>query len=460
MLLTILAWTMVIVFMYMILTKKMHPFNAIVFVPIVFAVVAGLFGLYPEAAAKALKINVADVGIWEQIQVLGLWVKQGMTRTSATAYMLFFAIMFFSIMLNVGLFDPLTRKIIKLAKGDPLKVLVGTSILATVVSMSGDGTTTTLICCTALIPIYRKLGLKMMDLGVLLILQNTILNLLPWSGPTARVIAVIEGIDVPALLNALMPGMILASLFVTGGAYFMGLSERRRLGVQHLSDADIDEIFAHTTSEEEALKRPQHSTVNAILTALALGLLIGGVFEPVFIFLVGTILALIINYKKLSEQKDRIYANSGEVVQTVIMVIGAGAFMGVFTNSGMSDALASSLVNVVPASMGRFWGMIVVLISAPGGFIMSNDAFFYGVLPVLLEAGKLYGFTPFEIGFASLLGQAFHMLSPLTAFIYLLLSMTGLDLGEWQRACFKWTLGIFVIFILTALVLGVVPLYR
>jgi CitMHS family citrate-Mg2+:H+ or citrate-Ca2+:H+ symporter len=126
----------------------------------------------------------------------------------------------------------------------------------------------------------------------------------------------------------------------------------------------------------------------------------------------------------------------------------------------MSDALAASLVNVVPTSFGRFWGLIVVLISAPGGFFMSNDAFFYGVLPVMLEAGKLYGFTPFQIGFASLLGQAFHMLSPLTAFIYLLLSMTGLDMGEWQRACFKWTLAIFAIFVATALALGIVPLYR
>jgi citrate-Mg2+:H+ or citrate-Ca2+:H+ symporter, CitMHS family len=91
---------------------------------------------------------------------------------------------------------------------------------------------------------------------------------------------------------------------------------------------------------------------------------------------------------------------------------------------------------------------------------MSNDAFFYGVLPVLVEAGKLYGFSPFEIGFASLLGQAFHMLSPLTAFIYVLLSITKLDMGEWQKAYFPWCIGIFVIFIATALMFGVVPLYR
>jgi CitMHS family citrate-Mg2+:H+ or citrate-Ca2+:H+ symporter len=427
---------------------------------LLFTLVGALLGLFQAPTAKALKLPVEALGAWEHVKVLGIWIKQGMTRTSGTAFMLFFAILFFCLMLNVGLFDPLTRRIVKAAKGDPVRVLVGTSILSTVVSMSGDGTTTTLICCTALIPIYKKLGLKMMHLGVILILQNTILNLLPWSGPTARVIAVIEGIDVQALLSVLMPGMVLASLFITAGSYYLGLQERRRLGVQHLSSEDVDKMFSETPSEELALKRPRLALVNGLLTAVVLVLLIAGTFDPVFIFLTGTVLALAINYNAVKEVKDRLYANSGDVLQTVIMVVGAGVFMGLFTNSGMSDAMAASLVNVVPQSMGRFWGLIVVLISAPGGFFMSNDAFFYGVLPVLVEAGKLYGFTPFEIGYASLLGQAFHMLSPLTAFIYVLLSITGLDMSEWQKTCFPWCVGVFVIFIVTALVFGVVPLYR
>jgi CitMHS family citrate-Mg2+:H+ or citrate-Ca2+:H+ symporter len=460
MLITLLAWATVFVFMSLILAKKLHPFVAIVLIPILFAVVGALLGLYQVPTAKTLKITADALTVWDQLRVLGVWVKAGLTKTSGTAFMLFFAILFFCLMLNVGLFDPLTRKVIQLAKGDPLKVLVATSILATFVSLSGDGTTTTLICCSALIPVYRKLNLKMMHLGVLLILQNTILNLLPWSGPTARVIAVIEGIDVQALLNALLPGMVLASLFVTAGSYWLGLAERRRLGIQHLTDADIAQIFADTTDEEAGLKRPNRSAINGLLTAAALFLLIEGTFDPVFIFIVGTVAALVINYNTLKEQKERIYANSGEVLTTVIMVIGAGVFMGLFTNSGMSDAMAGSLVSIVPQSMGRFWGLIVILISAPGGFFLSNDAFFYGVLPVLVQAGKLYGFSPFEIGFASLLGQAFHMLSPLTAFIYLLLSLTGLDMGEWQKACFGWTLVIFAIFVATAVFLGVVPLYR
>ncbi|HBN80107.1 MAG TPA: citrate transporter, partial [Ruminococcaceae bacterium] len=41
---------------------------------------------------------------------------------------------------------------------------------------------------------------------------------------------------------------------------------------------------------------------------------------------------------------------------------------------------------------------------------------------------------------------AFHFLSPLVAFIYLLLEMTKIDLREYQAYISRWTVGNFIIF--------------
>lgn len=57
------------------------------------------------------------------------------------------------------------------------------------------------------------------------------------------------------------------------------------------------------------------------------------------------------------------------------------------------------------------------------------------------------------------MGQAFHLLSPLVAFIYLLLRLTGLDMGEWQKTAGKYALGIFIIFIVTIVLMGHMPIY-
>ena len=459
MVLTILAWVMIAVFMYIIMTKKLSPLTALVMVPLVFAIVALIAGVVPASG-----FDDGDGGTRSAIAALGGWVKSGIKTTSNTGIMLLFAILYFSIMLDAGMFDPITKKMIIFAKGDPMKVLMATAIVAACVSLNGDGTTTTLICCTAFLPIYKKLNMKIMNLGVLVILQNTIMNLLPWGGPTARAMAVMNvGSEILAFL---LPGMLISIAFVIGVvAPTMGRAERKRLGVKEMTPEEIDELTAVDDPDTQAIRRPKLFWFNLILTIVLVAWLVAGSFisdielPSTMLFIVGTCIALLVNYPNLKDQSARIGANGGDAVQVVVLVFAAGVFMGLFQGSGMADALAQSLVTIIPKQLGGFWGLIVALISAPGTFFLSNDGFYFGVMPALAQAGYAYGFTPLQMALASLMGQAFHLLSPLVAFIDLLLRLTGLDMGEWQRTAGKWACCIFVIFCVTIVLSGHMPLY-
>ena len=445
MLLTVIAYAMIIVFMYVIMTKKLSPFTSLVMIPLLFAIIAMVAG-------------VAKKG------TIGDFVLKGLTTTANTGIMLLFAILYFSIMLDAGLFDPITARMIKIAKGDPMKVLMATAIVAMAVSLNGDGTTTTLICCSAFIPIYKKLNMNMMNLGVLIILQNTIMNLLPWGGPTARAMAVLK-VDAD-ILTYLLPGMILALAYVIFYvAPHMGRAERKRLGVRELTDEEIDEMTSVVDPEVSEIRRPNMFLFNGILTIVLIAWLGASSFikaiamPPLLLFLVGTCIALMANYPKLGDQSKRIGANGGDAVQVVILVFAAGVFMGLFQGTGMAEALAKSFTAIIPNSMAGFWGLVIALISAPGTFFLSNDGFYFGVMPVLATAGRAYGFTNMQMALASLMGQAFHLLSPLVAFIYLLLRLTGLDMGKWQREAGKYALGVFAIFVVTVMLFGHVPFY-
>ena len=444
MMLTFFSYAMIITFMFLVMKRKMSPFASLVFVPLFFSLVLLITG------------NSNDGSIGE-------YVLNGIKTVSNTGIMLLFAILYFSIMLDAGLFDPITKKMIYFAKGDPMKVLIVTSIVAAVVSLNGDGTTTTLICCSAFIPIYRKLGMNLMNLAVLIILQNTIMNLLPWGGPTARVMAVLN--VGPEIIVYLAPGMIISLLYVILiVAPVMGKRERMRLGIKTMS---AEELYNLTTINDvtiQSLRRPKMWMVNAILTLSVIVLLIADAiykigFPPVFIFLIATVLALLINYPDLQDQSSRINANGGDAIQVVMLIFAAGVFMGLFQGTGMADALATHFTKIIPHQLSGFWGLLIAIISAPGTFFISNDGFYFGVLPVLAEAGRGYGFTNMQMALASLMGQAFHLLSPLVAFIYLLLRMTKLDMGKWQIESAKWAAGIFVIFVLVICLTGQLPIY-
>ncbi len=445
----------VLIFLVLIMTKRTTPFTALALTPVVIALFAGFGGQIGDFAVK------------------------GVTGVAKTAIMLLFAILYFGLMLTAGMFDPLVRRILAMVKGDPLKVLVGTAVLASVVSVDGDGSTTTMIVCAAMIPVYKRLGMKMMDLAVIIIMANSVMNLLPWGGPTARIIAALK-VDEGELMRKLLPGMGLAILWVIAVAFIRGRAERKRLGIVELSADDIrslspadavistggdgDAVAEALAQESQTLKRPRMLIPNVILTAVLMVMLVFGGMGPIpkidsmILFELGFAIALLLNYRKNSEARDIIEIHGANAMHVIVMVLAAGVFMGILNESGMSAAIGNSLADIVPDALASHWGLVTAFVSIPGTFMLSNDAFYLGVLPILNEAGAVHGFTPMQLAVASTTGQAFHLLSPLVGFIYLLLQLTGVDMGTWQRTAAKWSIGTFVILLLSAVTFGGVPI--
>ena len=422
--LAFLGFAMIIVFMALIMAKKLSPFTSLILVPVAFGLLAG-YG-------------------WD---TLG-YAMDGIKSVASTFAMMTFAILYFGVMLTAGMFDPMVDHVVAWCKGDPLKVLVGTAVLAAFVSLDGDGTTTVMICCTAMIPIYNRLKIKKIYLATLIILQNCIMNLIPWGGPTARVMSVMK-LDAGEILAPLVPGMVLSAIYVVGVSYYLGLKERKRLGVANAAASEVHKV--EVSPEEQEWKRPKLILFNLALTAAVIVSLIMGLASSAILFGVGTAIALVVNYPDQKVQRKVISSLAPDMINVVMMVLGAGVLMG------MSNAIAQFLVSVIPESLGRYFAVIIAVISAPGTYLLNNDAFYYGVLPPLAATAEAYGFTSLQIGFAALMGQAFHFLSPLVPFIYLLMDQTEITLAQYQGYIFRWCVGIFVIFMAMGLALGYLP---
>lgn len=431
--LAFLGLAMIVVFMALIMAKKLSPFTSLILVPIVFGLLAG-YG-------------------WDTLK----YAMDGIKSVASTFAMMTFAILYFGVMLTAGMFDPMVDRVVAWCKGDPLKVLVGTAVLAAFVSLDGDGTTTVMICCTAMIPIYNRLKIKKIYLANLIILQNCIMNLIPWGGPTARVMSVMN-LDAGEILAPLVPGMALSAVYVIGVSYYLGLKERKRLGIVNVTNS-VNTV--EISGEEREWKRPKLILFNVILTAAIIASLIMGLASSAILFGVGTAVALVVNYPVQKTQRKVISSLAPDMISVVMMVLGAGVLMGVLNgpeDAGMSNAIAQLLVSVIPESLGRYFAVIIAVVSAPGTYLLNNDAFYYGVLPPLAATAQAYGFTDLQIGFAALMGQAFHFLSPLVPFIYLLMDMTEISLAQYQGYIFKWCIGIFVIFMGAGLLLGYLPI--
>lgn len=360
-------------------------------------------------------------------------------------------------MIDTGLFDPLIKKLLKVVKGDPVKVSVGTTILALLVALDGDGTTTYIITVSAMYPLYKRIGMNPLVLATVAMLALSVMSgMTPWGGPATRAIAVL-GLDASEFFVPLIPTMICGALWVIFVAFILGTKERKRLGVIHIEELNIEIEFA--TVENEAteivphidIKRPHLLWVNLFIVVGIMVILIMGLVPSPILFLVGFAIALMINYPNLEMQKRRILAHSGNALIVVLLVFAAGVFAGIFSGTKMVDAIANGLVSIIPASLGQFFPVIVGITSMPFTFVLSNDAYYFGVLPILAEATSAYGISPLEIARASILGQPAHLMSPLVASTILLVGMVDKDLGEYQKFAYKWA-------ILTSLILTVLAI--
>ncbi|MEE7545979.1 CitMHS family transporter [Xanthomonas sp. Kuri4-1] len=438
--LTALGFGMVITFMYLIMSKRLSPLVALITVPIVFAL-AGGFG----------------TGINEMML-------DGIKKIAPTGVMLMFAILYFGVMIDAGLFDPLVRRILRIVKGDPMKIVLGTAILALLISLDGDGSTTYMITVSAMLPLYRRLGMNALNLTCVTILAGGVMNLTPWGGPTARAATALH-VDPADVFIPLVPAMALSIGGILVLAWWLGMKERRRLGVVRLpgddwmdSSVSDDGDALPTVENAEDIKRPRLLWVNLGLTLALMAALVVGVLPMPVLFMIGFAIALVINYPDLAEQRRRVVNHAGNVLSVVALIFAAGIFTGILSNTGMVEAMSRSFLAVIPDAWGPYLAVITAIASMPFTFFMSNDAFYFGVLPILSEAAGHYGITPVEMARASLAGQPVHLLSPLVPSTYLLVGLAKVDFADHQRFTLKWAVLVSLLLLGGGLLFGLFPL--
>ncbi|PAF21349.1 damage-inducible protein CinA [Terribacillus saccharophilus] len=431
--LTILGFSMMIVFTVLIMSKKLSPIVALTITPIFFALIGGFGGS------------------------LGDMILEGLQTVASSAALLLFAILFFGILIDAGLFDPLIKKILVLVKGDPVKIAIGSAVLAMLIALDGDGTTTYMITVSAMLPLYKRIGMNPLVMATVAMLALSIISgMTPWGGPATRAIAVL-GLDPSEFFVPLLPTMLGGIIFVVFTAFMLGLKERKRIGVKKIETNSYgSEPYMAAALEGDLLKRPKLRWINLFLVIAILVLLVMGIMHPAVLFLIGFVLALSINYPNMQMQKERIAEHASNAITVVLLVFAAGVFAGILSGTEMVNAIAGSIVAIVPPSMGEFFPVVVAITSLPLTFVLSNDAYYFGMVPIFAEAASAYGVDPVEIARASILGQPVHLMSPLVASTILLVSMLKIDLGAFQRYAVKWAVLTSLFIILVAVITGAI----
>ena len=446
--LSAVGFIMIALIIILLIKEKMSPVAVMIIVPTIAAFVVGT-----------------------GIDDLSQYVSGGMDSIKSNAFMFIFSILFFGIMSDVGVFDALVERLAAWASDNPIKITVATAIIAIIAHLDGSAAATLLITVPAMLPIYKKLGMRPQTLLTIIAVSVGVMNLLPWGGPTVRAATVI-GMDPTELWTHLIPLQVVGVISALSVAVILGLREKRHavrnasVGLGDNVNINAKEKLPSKHYEEKGLdeRLKKLRPVNIILTIAIIGLLMANSvidLPSYYVFMLGTVLAMVINFPNLKDQNEQIKKHAASALTIVATIMAAGVMVGIMEGTGMLDAMAETIIGIIPEALGKFTHIIFGVLGAPLGMIVGTDAYFYGILPPIASVGDAFGISHLNTAIAMLIGKnSILLLSPMVPATWLGLGLFDdkISIRDHIKATFGWCYAISILMLIVAVVLGIITI--
>lgn len=429
----LIGFIMIVAVVVLLLKGKMSPLVVMAVVPTVAAL---LLGYGP--------VEVCD------------FIKEGIKTTTSNGILFIFSVIYFGVMSDTGMFDVIVQGLVKTAGKSVIAVTVATALIATIAHLDGTTATTVLITIPAMYPVYKKMNI---DPKVLLCLTGAcmgVMNLLPWGGPVARAATVLE-MDANDLWHILIPIQIFGFIAnITVGVLLGMWAIKHGAGAGKGVEVVLDE---NAKAEEEALRRPKLLIFNLALTIFLIVVLSKGWVTSYVAFLLALAVALAVNYPSLKLQDKLVKRHAPAAVAISGTLFAAGAMVGIFNGTGMLTALAEVIIHIVPGFMGGLLHIIFGILALPLGLCVGTDAYFYGIMPLVIEVAKTYGVAGLSTATTMIIGKNLAlMVSPLTPATFLALGLTDVELKDHMKFSIPVYWGVSIVMLVIGIVLGIVPL--
>ena len=421
--------------------------------------------LIPSIGALLLGYGIKD---------LVKFFNSGLESVMSVVIMFIFAIIFFGIMTDSGLFKPIVKRLILMTRGNVVIVCIVTALIGMFAQLDGAGAVTFLLSIPALLPLYKALNMNKYLLILLLAISAAIMNMVPWGGPMARVASVLKVKSVNELWYGIIPVQLIGFVLVLIFATYLGFREKKRIKkaidngeVEPTLNIDIHRLVKNYERDQDikfpvrgrALKHGWVIWTNVLLTIIVLVMMLTNIAPPEFAFMVGVAIALVINFPNVDEQMNRLKAHAPNALMMAAVIIAAGMFLGVLEETGMLKSIALNFIKIIPDTVGPYLHIIVGFFGVPLDLLTSTDAYYFALLPIVEQTASQFGINPVSTAYSMVIGNIVGtFVSPFSPALWLAIGLAEANMGTYIKYAFFWIWGFAIVLLGIAVLIGTVTI--
>lgn len=421
--------------------------------------------LIPSIGALLLGYGIKD---------LVKFFNSGLESVMSVVIMFIFAIIFFGIMTDSGLFKPIVKRLILMTRGNVVIVCIVTALIGMFAQLDGAGAVTFLLSIPALLPLYKALNMNKYLLILLLAISAAIMNMVPWGGPMARVASVLKVKSVNELWYGIIPVQLIGFVLVLIFATYLGFREKKRIKkaidngeVEPTLNIDIHRLVKNYERDQDikfpvrgrALKHGWVIWANVLLTIIVLVMMLANVAPPEFAFMIGVAIALVINFPNVDEQMNRLKAHAPNALMMAAVIIAAGMFLGVLEETGMLKSIALNFIKIIPDAVGPYLHIIVGFFGVPLDLLTSTDAYYFALLPIVEQTASQFGINPVSTAYSMVIGNIVGtFVSPFSPALWLAIGLAEANMGTYIKYAFFWIWGFAIVLLGIAVLIGTVTI--
>lgn len=384
------------------------------------------------------------------------YIASGVSGVATTAILFIFAVLFFGVMNDAGVFDVIVGKVLKLVGNNITLLMFATVLIAFIGHLDGSGATTLLICIPPLLPIYKKMNVRPINLLCITTLTMGVMNIVPWGGPCGRTAAALE-VGTSEIWRYCIPAQVVGIVLILGLCVLLSRNEKKR-GAGYNPAAEAETVSVETVAEVNELHRPKLFWFNiALIVAVVLMLTMTKVATHIT-FMIALAIGLTVNYPSQKMQMERVKAHATDALSMAFTALASGVLIGIMGKSPILDAMTQMLLSAMPESMAPHLHVLFAAVNSPLSMFIHGDALTYGILPIVNQIVSVYGIPAAAVGAAFLItfGPAIYIM-PMTAATYMGLGLTNVELKDHIAFSYKWAFVLASAMLAFVLVTGIIP---